>query len=343
MNLIYSCIFFNEQYLELIELLLKTYILFGSPDKNTRYLIICNPDFKSKIEVIFKFLHIDGLIWCIDLHTIFEACYSRLKIFDYPDIDKYNKILYLDCDILITNDLSNILNFQLDDKLYALNEGHSLGPHDWWGSDFFTPDSNPKTSVFSTCVLLFNNCQIIKNLFNNTLSHIYSHLKDDLPLPMCYDQPFIIYNTVKDNLHDNQKLIHIVINDPWHTSFNGETISHFPSAPGDFNSKHVKMMKYLYNTMFHVQFIPNPFIPSIIDRAFYIFDPISSPLQRLSICFLHDGSFSNFPGSWRPFNSYLIRADFANSQYLFKFNSDLDSFIAIRNKDFRIFYGYLIQ
>ena len=48
MNLIYSCIFFNEQYIQLITLLLKTYVLFGSPDNNTRYLIICNPNFKDE-------------------------------------------------------------------------------------------------------------------------------------------------------------------------------------------------------------------------------------------------------------------------------------------------------
>ena len=40
---------------------------------------------------------------------MFEACYSRLKIFEYSDINKYDKILYLDYDILITNNLSNIL------------------------------------------------------------------------------------------------------------------------------------------------------------------------------------------------------------------------------------------
>ena len=51
MNLIYSCVFFNEQYLELISLLLKTYVIFGSPDSNTHYLIICNPSFKNQVSV----------------------------------------------------------------------------------------------------------------------------------------------------------------------------------------------------------------------------------------------------------------------------------------------------
>lgn len=343
MNLIYSCVFFNEQYLELISLLLKTYVIFGSPDSNTHYLIICNPSFKNQVSHIFESLKIDGLIWCLDLTTIFEACYSRLKIFEYHDIHKYNKILYLDCDILITNNLSNILDFDIDDKLYALNEGHSLGPHQWWGSDFFPPHSNPRTSVFTTCVLLFNNCHTIESLFTRTLSHIYSHLDDNLPLPICYDQPFIIYNTVKDNLHNNQKLIHIVINDPWHTSFNGETISHFPSAPGDFDSKYVKMMKYLYNTMFHVSYIHNNPIHDIYTYKFIMFDPYS-PDKKLPLIFNCDSTISGYDKSfWISVNSFLIRVDLFNGEYLLKFNTDLSSFVAIRNRDFHLFHGILIQ
>jgi len=40
-------------------------------------------------------LNISGKIWCIDLKTKFEAGYSRLKIFNYPNINLYRKILYL--------------------------------------------------------------------------------------------------------------------------------------------------------------------------------------------------------------------------------------------------------
>ena len=67
-------------------------------------------------------MDISEKIWCINLKTIFEAGYSRLKIFDYPCINLYNKILYLDCDILVTNSINNILDFQLENKLYALKE-----------------------------------------------------------------------------------------------------------------------------------------------------------------------------------------------------------------------------
>ena len=39
MNLIYSCIFFNEEYIELLDLLLKSFAIFGNCDENTKYLV----------------------------------------------------------------------------------------------------------------------------------------------------------------------------------------------------------------------------------------------------------------------------------------------------------------
>ena len=47
--LIYSCIFFNETFIDLYSLLLKSYILFGNTNDNIDYLIICNPELKDKI------------------------------------------------------------------------------------------------------------------------------------------------------------------------------------------------------------------------------------------------------------------------------------------------------
>ena len=60
MNLIYSCVFFKEEYIKLIYLLLKSYSLFGNADENTEYLIICNHRFENKIKNIFNNLDITG-------------------------------------------------------------------------------------------------------------------------------------------------------------------------------------------------------------------------------------------------------------------------------------------
>jgi O-methyltransferase len=259
MNLIYSCVFFKSEYINLVELLLKSYVLYGNSNKDTDYLIICNSDFEEKIKKIIACLGINGFTWCLNLRTIFEAGYSRLKIFEYPNINKYNKILYLDCDILVTNSLSNILDFIIDDKLYALEEGETTDVN--WGTQFFSP--NPNISAFTSGILLFNNCETIKILFNEILEHISNHLKEKKTIPVCLDQPFIVYHAISKNLYNNKKLIGIVINNP--SNFNGETISHFPGGPGHYESKIVKMSIYMNNVMMKKNTLN---IPEIIPMTF---------------------------------------------------------------------------
>ena len=250
-TIIYSCVFFNKKYIDLINLLLKSYKLFGNFSDDVDYLIICNTDFQKEIKTIFDNLNISGKIWGIDLKTKFEAGYSRLKIFDYPDINLYNKILYLDCDILVTNSINNILDFQLENKLYAFFEyGHRV-----YHCEVFTDEEFKildRNSTFSSGVLLFNNNMIIKDLFTQILLHIHNHITSMLPIPDCLDQPFIVYNALKNNLCDNQKLINIVVCNP--NNFNNETISHFPGGPGQYESKIEKMTNYMRNIMF------NPFV-----------------------------------------------------------------------------------
>ena len=77
---------FNELYINLINLLLKSYKLFGNSSDDIDYLIICNPNFKKKIKAIFRNLNINGKIWCLDLKTIFEAGYERMVL-----VIKYRK------------------------------------------------------------------------------------------------------------------------------------------------------------------------------------------------------------------------------------------------------------
>lgn len=255
-TLIYSCVFFNEKYIQLIKLLLKSYKLFGNSNDNIEYLIICNPEFKNKIQEIFDKLNINGKIWCLELKSKFEAGYSRLKIFDYPNINLYNKILYLDCDILITNSINNILGFKLENKLYVLQEGNTN--HAFWGRELF--DINPNCSAFTSGILLFNNNMIIKDLFSQILLHINNHINSNLPIPMCLDQPFIVYYAVKNNLYNNQKLIDLVINNPntfdnWRgkdmpQNYNKQTICHFPGVPGHYESKIEKMSNFMNDIMF---------------------------------------------------------------------------------------------
>ena len=327
-TIIYSCVFFNQKYINLINLLLKSYKLFGNSPDDVDYLIICNPKFQKKIQSIFDNLNINGKIWCLDLKNKFEAGYSRLKIFDYPDINLYNKILYLDCDILVTNSINKILDFQLENKLYALQEGNTNNVY--WGRQFF--DKNPNCSAFTSGILLFNNNIIIKDLFSQILLHIHNHITSNLPIPECLDQPFIVYHAVKNNLYNNQKLISIVINNP--NNFNNETISHFPGGPGNYQSKIVKMTNFMMDIMFNVtnKEIQDKNNQSLINNKY--------TWENSNIEFLENCKMNAFgAGKYRFIDKYLAKCDFGSREHLLKFNDDYSRFISVRKDDFEVVVG----
>lgn len=329
--LIYSCVFFNEKYINLINLLLKSYKLFGNSSDNIDYLIICNPNFKNKIQTIFDNLNIDGQIWCLDLTTMFEAGYSRLKIFSYPNINLYHKILYLDCDILVTNSINNILNFSLENKLYALKEGC----HRYFHCAFFTNEEYKlldKTSVFSSGILLFNNNIIIKELFSKILLDIRYTINNNLPIPTCLDQPYIVYHAIKNNLYENQKLINIVINNP--NNFNNQTISHFPGGVGFYTNKFDKMSNFMTEIMFKLN--KNNYFKIEINYKY--------SWENSTIEFLEDGKMNAFgEGKYEFIDKYLLKCDFGGKEHLLKFNEDYSKFISIRNYDFQVISGYNIK
>ena len=328
-TIIYSCVFFNEKYINLINLLLKSYKLFGNSSGDVDYLIICNYEFQNKIQAIFDNLNLNGKIWCLDLKTIFEAGYSRLKIFDYPNINLYNKILYLDCDILITNSINKILEFPLESKIYTLYE-HC---HRIFNCELFNDEEYKlldKSSVFSSGILLFNNNSIMKELFSQILLHIGIHITNNLPVPVCLDQPFIVYHAVKNNLYDNKKLVNLAINNP--NNFNGETISHFPGGPGHYESKIVKMSNFMREIMFNK------------NNCLKILNPLLNKKYKWessSINFLKNGQMNAFgPGKYNIIDKYLIKCYFCGREHLLKFNQDYSTFISVRKDDFEIVVGY---
>ena len=245
MNLIYSCIFFKKSYIQLFESLLKSYIQYNI--YRTNYLVITHSSFRSDIKKLFNKYALDYDIWCLDINTIFGACCSRLLIFDYPKISEYKKILYLDTDIVITDNLKFLFDYELDEKLYVFNENKKIS--DWGHGDIlFTKenyDIDRKMEVFSTCVLLFLNCEEIVNLFNDIhlLINKYFPNKADYNLQSSYDQDFIIYQCVKENKYDNQLITKHIYNNS-NVLKKNMILNHFCIPCGEATGKHTKMTKF---------------------------------------------------------------------------------------------------
>jgi predicted O-methyltransferase YrrM len=264
-NLIYACVFENRDYLKLLELLIQSINCNSPLDSNTDFLVITHPDY---VEYINQYIHLhDGrplLIYSMIKSSLMEAGCARLDIFSYPIIHNYDKILYLDTDILFAENVERILTIDIsDDKLYALGEGAIGDPYH--GKPYWDLHGlDPNTTAFTSGILYFKNSNSIQQLFSDIKQHIQKDIYEDKNyIPGCLDQPFIVYNSAIQNKYNINILCEYVKNIP-HEIIDGNAKSsqfkteypyvlyHFFGGLGDFNNKYSRMTDF-----FRVHFAPS--------------------------------------------------------------------------------------
>jgi len=244
MNLIYICVFCQESYINLLKLLITSILIKGNINKETTdILIITSPSFQPLIQKELELIDLPIRYYILDLHTLMEACSCKLKIFQYHEIDKYEKILYLDTDVLVNSDINILFNTEIpSDKLHALEESY-IG-HEYSGGIFFDLKAFYKyTPAFSAGVFYFMNSISIKKLFEDTNIHIDNYMRENNEPPGCLEQPFLIYNSFIQDKYDNQFMKKYLENNPEKVN-EDIIIYHFPGCPGEYNSKLSKMLAF---------------------------------------------------------------------------------------------------
>jgi hypothetical protein len=109
----------------------------------------------------------------------------------------------MDCDIIIQGDISKLFSLPIKEKVYAKKEYDISGEgHGGWFFDFSIFDE--KKDAINSGVLLFPNCSKIRSVFNDIKIHINNTRKTSTLLPLCMDQPFIIYHLIKNDVYDNE-------------------------------------------------------------------------------------------------------------------------------------------
>jgi lipopolysaccharide biosynthesis glycosyltransferase len=241
-NCIFICVFNNENYVKMFYLLLESIFIYGNLNENTDILVYTSTPFMNMIKQSHLFN--DKIKFEINdtYNNIDKACKSRLDLFNLQSIDNYSKILYLDTDILIKDDINKVFDVIDNDILYVLEEGEIDSSDDFWGKTLFGDEVSNYSdkSAFSSGILLFNNCEKIKTLFEKINEDIINRLYNF----SCYDQPYIIYNAFKYNLYDNKVLKSFVVNNDYNIN-SDKVIHHFPGGPGVYSHKIVNMEKFL--------------------------------------------------------------------------------------------------
>ena len=228
-NAIVICVFHSEMYLKLFNILLRT-ILKYSP--GTSVIVYTNSLFMEKIrgefvdDLEYVLFEINDTYDCID-----KACKARLDIFSFSCVDRYEKFLYLDTDVVVKGNVDIIFEICEKDILYACSDGGIFCESSGQGYCLMNEEQQSRfygVNGFSSGVLLFNNCVVIRDLFASIKADIIARPNGGI----CYDQPYIVYNAVVNDLYDNMLLAKYVA----HRELDSTTpyiVYHFPEQTGE--------------------------------------------------------------------------------------------------------------
>lgn len=244
---IFTCVFNSVKYVDMLYLLLESIYTYAHLDEDTDILVYTSTAFMNMIKQ--HHLYSNKIVFEINdgIDNIDKACKSRLDLFYLGSVKNYEKILYVDTDVIIRSDITPIWNMVQEDMLYVMGEGDIRDERDYWGLKLFGTDVNmyqDKTG-FSTGIMAFKNCDDMLTLFEYIRQDIWKrpHAFD------CYDQPYFVYNAFKYNRYDNKQLnhyvksiLHGITND---TLYSDMIIYHFPGGPGIYTNKLSIMFDYM--------------------------------------------------------------------------------------------------
>jgi len=251
-NLIYFSVFLDVGYGDLLAMLLKSMNARGhfNPE-TTDLLIMTHPSMQDAIveKVIpygFK-IH----FWFKDFRTLFEAAAARLYIFEYPLIDSYDKVLYLDTDILVTSNINRILDLPIESgKIYGPENLKLDSPYH--GCQFYAnpPEVDLSQPAYCTGILLFHNCSEIKDLFKCTREFIQYDLEvRKNPIPCCQEQPYLVYMSAIKKVYDARLLNDYVYQGRPETFDENIVLYHFMGDLGSSYHKNHRMTEFLQKVM----------------------------------------------------------------------------------------------
>lgn len=242
MNLIYYTIGSNINYVDLLEMNINSLEKFYTPD--IELLIITDSETKKIIEskIVTKFIIKYKILPLVN--SLNQSSYNKFKIYDFTELNKYDKIIYCDVDILWNKSPYNIFDKIGDTSFHVSNE-ESLMSENWWGGDILNDDEKQqinKNNVkgFSAGFFAFKSVksQILKDIEEFMLSNMEL-------MNLCIEQPYFNTFLHRKNLYVTN-LNDVVTHSGYHLNDSDMTVVHFAGGPGNYTIKKNKMQEF-YN------------------------------------------------------------------------------------------------
>jgi lipopolysaccharide biosynthesis glycosyltransferase len=347
-NLVYFCAFHNKGYIDLLKILLSCVKIFSRID-TVDFLVFTSESFRSTIEELSAELNIPIKIQIFDFTTQHEAGCARLFIFNYKEIDKYDKILYMDTDITVQNDLSRIFELPIEDKVYAIQEYDINGEgHGAWFFDFTRFDK--ATPAINSGVLLFQNTLKMRKIFNDINTHIANLKNSGSIIPNCMDQSFIVYHLFRNNACDSRLMkdyVYLSEHNPPPTSESPSnlTMVHFVWPIGNTGHKLNRMKDYSKKLLHNYGLLLNSSESNSLEGVLHKKYTWITSISKGEIEFLDKGVISTSWGSgiYIQLDSYTFKVCWKSFSHILKMNSSYDRYTGLNIESFEIINGTAIK
>jgi len=192
--LIYTSCFHQESYTNIIAYLINSFKKTGS---TVDFLVYTTGEYKTIIQS-----KCDGVNFFEKnfYKSMNQARISKLDIFDYPGIENYEKIIYIDADSIFIKDPLPMFDSIQDDIVYVFGEGNILYDAEYWGRSLFLKENSEcaDREGLASFIMGFKNIPAIKKLFIKTKQAFYLDMyQNKLKF---YDQPFLNFFFINNNM-----------------------------------------------------------------------------------------------------------------------------------------------
>jgi hypothetical protein len=239
--LIYTCCFHQESYTDVLVYLINSFKNTGS---TVDFVVYTTSELKALIQS--KCADLTGVQFFEKnfYKSMNQARISKLDIFDYPSIDNYEKVIYIDADSIFVKDPLPMFDSIQDDLVYVFGEGNILSEAEYWGRSLFLKE-NPSCADregLASFIMGFKNIPAIKKMFIKTKQAFYLDMyQNKLKF---YDQPFLNFFFINNNMCNADAFKKLVRSrESAETAIReGLFAVHFAGCPGHGNIK-VDLMK----------------------------------------------------------------------------------------------------
>ena len=121
-NCIFTCVFNNKKYIDMFYLFLESIYISGNLKDNTDILLYTSTEFMNIIKKSHLFCDKIKFELNDSYNNIDKACKARLDLFKLNAVSNYDKILYLDTDIIVKNDINCLFDVCEDEILYVFGQ-----------------------------------------------------------------------------------------------------------------------------------------------------------------------------------------------------------------------------